>query len=307
MNAQEKFEFQKAAKEEVRAMFPDVAFPEVYLDNVFRGFTRDTATMAANRKMVVVQYTDKDGDAEYEAAVVSDEYQLVPHEVSIFHFMKAIEKTPEYGKPKFKIDLLGYGEKLIVEATFPDVQFEIPGGSRKVGDMISAKAILRNSVDTSLEHEIRFGGQVLRCTNGLVTFKSLQRSKGKHRMNLDVEMQMDSLTSGMETLSEQHGIWKQWTEMQIAHDKIQTVISELPFSAKQQEEILALPETGTGIRLADVIEDKGDVSLWQLNSVATQFISHELELTPARVKREEDFTRSMQRVMRNEDFFRRAA
>jgi hypothetical protein len=307
MNAQEKFEFQKAAKEEVRAQFPNVTFPEVYLDNVFRGFTRDTATMAANRKMVVVQYTDKDGDAEYEAAVVSDEYQLVPHEVSIFHFMKAIEKSPEYGKPKFKIDLLGFGEKLIVEATFPDVQFEIPGGTRKVGDMISAKAILQNSVDTSLEHSIRFGGEVLRCTNGLKSFKSLERHSQKHRLNLDVKVQMATLTSGMETLSEQHGIWKQWTQMQIAHDKIQTVLSELPFSGKQQEEILALPETGTGIRLQDVIEEKGDISLWQLNSVATQFITHELELTPARVKREEDFTRSMQRIMRADDFFRRAA
>ncbi|MDY6958087.1 MAG: hypothetical protein SVK08_02915 [Halobacteriota archaeon] len=304
---QEQFEFQKAVKEEIRAQFPDVVFPEVYLDNVFRGFTKETASLAANRKMVVVEYEDKDGPAEYEAAVVSDEYLLVPHEVSIYHFLKAIEKSPEYGKPNLNIRMLGYGEKMIAEATFPDVQFDIPGNERKVGDMISAKAILQNSVDTSLEHGIRFGGEVLRCTNGVKAFKALERHSQKHRLNLDVEVQMATLTSGMETLSEQHGIWKTWTQMQIAHDKVAVVLNELPFSGKQQEEILALPETGTGVRLQDVVEEKGDVSLWQLNSVATQFISHELELTPARVKREEDFTRSMQRVMKNEDFFRRAA
>lgn len=303
----EEFEAQRAIMKDVRDQFPNIVFPEVYLDNVWRGVTQDTLVQTANRRIVVVQYEDKDGPAEYEAAVVSDEYQLIPPEVSIHHFMKAVEKSPEFGKPKYNIRLLGYGEKLIVEAKFPEFNFEIPGFGKKVGDMISAKAILHHSVDTSWEHSFRFGGEVLRCTNGMRTFKNLEHHSKKHRMNLDVEDQMKALSSGMEVFSEQHEIWKMWTEKMIAYDKVETVLNELPFSGKQQEEILALPETGTGVRLKDLVEGKEDISMWQLNSLATQFITHELELTPARVKREEDFTKAMRKIDRSDDFFRRAA
>ena len=68
-----------------------------------------------------------------------------------------------------------------------------------------------------------------------------------------------------------------------------------------------MPETGTGVRLKDMVEGKEDVSMWQLNSLATQFLSHELDLTPARVKREETFTKTMHKINRSDDFFRRAA
>jgi len=273
------FEEMEDIKAEVRDMYPDIPFPNVYKDHLHRGISN--LRKVPNRYMVIME---RDGE-EMETEVVSGEYRLVPHEYAIHRFQTAVKEVEEYGVPILNIKLYSEGAKMMMVATFPDAPANLGM------DDIKPRAGIKNSYDLSMEWEHFFGGMVERCTNGLLMYKKLVGHRQKHRLNLDVEANVSAITAGMEQMSIQYDIWNKWAALNLDPKHAITLLEGLPLvSDKQQEAIRALPETGTNNTIDNFLKVEKPINGWFLNSVITQWLTHEMEDTPANLERETRIT-----------------
>ena len=263
---------------QVREKYPDIEFPNVYHDTLWRGV--GSRTKIEKRQAIVME---RDG-IETLAGICSDDYMLIPHEWAVHRFEQAINGMPQYGKALVNVGLYGDGAKLKVAATFPEVEVKIGK------DPISPRAGVKNSYDLSMEWESWFGARIHRCTNGLLMFKKLSNGGGKHRMSLDLAANISQITEGMSKLDEQYQIWGNWFQLQIDQTQTMQMLEESPLSDKQVENILALPEIGTNQTMANEFENQRKVNGWFLSSVITQYMTHEMEDTPSRLGLEERMT-----------------
>jgi len=284
----------QAVIEETRALFPEVNFPNVRLDPVYHGypFMQNGSLQGIGKldgRFAII--TERDGEQSL-AEFATQDYQLVTHEYAIARMLQAIEKMPEYGEPKLFIQFPdGIGHKMHVRARFPSVDFPIGN------DQLNPQVCMTNSYDKGWTWGYTFGAMVLRCTNGLLMFKAIAKSSQKHILGMDVESHVAQLSVGMTALSEQKGIWQNWVQLQLNSQAIEEVVNELPLSDKQKEKVLLLPETGTGVVLQNVIDQREKVSAWTFNSVLTQFATHELRESVAKVNTQEQLAEAFRRAM----------
>jgi len=270
----------------IRKKYPDVPFPNVYMDHVWRGI--DGKQHIDGKNAIVVERAGE----EYVSAICTDQYRLIEHEVAVDHFEKVVTTFKEYGKPVINVSLMSNGAKLMCEANWPEL-------STKVGkDKLAPRAGIRNSIDLGWEYESWFGAKVHRCTNGLLMFKRLINGKQKHRLNLDLNEHMENMSLGMSKMSEQYLIWEGWAKIQLEKAQAETILQALPISEKQVEKILELPETGTGKVLKESLA-KGKITGWDLNSVVSQYFTHEVGESASRVEKESAISEAMHRLMGN--------
>lgn len=258
---------------DVRQRYPHVAFPDVQMDNVFHGMQKATSNLIRGKKAIVVTQDDR----PFVSAVCSDQYMLIPHEWAVWRF-EQILSTQEAFKPLGRANIVPHllgtnGVRMHLRADFPDSNISIGK------DQVNPRAGLKNSLDLSLEWEPWFGGNVKRCTNGLLMWKNLIGGGRKHRMSLDLEENIMRLVSGVEQLDEMFHIWDTWTKKRIAASMAKEMLDASPLSDKQVEKIMELPEIGTN----RVLKDQKVTTAWEINSVVTQYIEHEMEDTPSRI------------------------
>lgn len=272
--------------ERIRKKYPDVPFPNVYMDHVWRGI--DGKQHIDGKNAIVVERAGE----EYVSAICTDQYKIVEHEIAVDHFEKVVSQFEEYGKPQIHVGLLLNGSRLTCEANFPEC-------TTKVGkDKLSPRAGIRNSVDLGWEYESWFGAKIYRCTNGLLMFKRLINGKQKHRLNLDLNEHMENMTLGMSKMSDQYLIWNGWAQIQLNKAQADTILEALPISEKQTEKILELPETGTGKTLKDTLSKGHSITGWDLNSVVTQYFTHEVDESVGRLNQEGAISEAMHRLMK---------
>jgi len=266
--------------EDVRLRYPDTAFPDVHMDNVFHGMQKARSNIIKGRKAIVVTLDDR----PYVSGVCSDQYMLIPHEWAVWRFEKILAETDAFtpmGRANIRPNLLGNnGVKMRLEATFPDANVTIGD------DQVNPRAGIKTSYDLSMEWEPYFGGRVERCVNGLLMYANLIEGGRKHKMSLDIEDNILRLVAGVEKMDEMFGIWDSWAKKKISQSQAYEMLEGSPLSDKQVEKIKELPEIGTNRTL----ETQETMTPWLLNSVVTQYIEHELENTPARIQTEEKVT-----------------
>ena len=268
----------------IREKYPHVPFPNVYLDPVWRGI--DGKQQVDGKSAIVVENNGE----EFVSAICTDQYKIVEHEIAVDQFEKVISSFKEYGKPEIKISMLLNGARLSCSANFPEC-------TTKVGkDKLAPRAGIKNSIDLGWEYESWFGAMVERCTNGLLMFKRLINGKQKHRLSLNLKQHMDEMSLGMSKMSEQYLIWNGWAQIQLDKAQSETILEALPISEKQTEKILELPETGSGKTLKESLA-KGKITGWDLNSVVTQYFSHEVEESASRIDKESAISEKMHRLM----------
>lgn len=269
----------------VRERYADVEFPNVYFDKLWRGI--GSRTEVEKRQAIVME---RDG-VETIANICSDDYMLIPHEWAIWRFEQVLNEMPQYGIAKINVDLYSEGAKMRLSADFPEV-------TQTVGnDKLNPRAGIRNSYDLSMEWEPWFGAMVLRCTNGLLMFKKLTNGSGKHRLSLDLKGSITQMQSGMEKLDSQYKIWDKWLKIQLDKTETMEMLETSPLSEKQVENVLALPELGTHDSISQYFEKDKKISGWFLNSIATQYMEHEMENTPSRLNLEERWTNHLHRKL----------
>lgn len=270
----------------IRAKYPDTPFPNVYTDHIWRGI--DGKQHIDGKSAIVVEHKGE----ECVSAICSDQYKLVEHEIAVDHFEKVVNTFEEFGKPVINISLLLDGSRLMCEANFPEC-------TTKVGkDKLAPRAGIKNSLDLGWEYESWFGAMVERCTNGLLMFKKLIKGKQKHRLNLDLNEHMENMSLGMSKMSDQYLIWNEWAKIQFNKAQADTILEALPISEKQVEKILELPEMGTGKVLKETLSKGSAVTGWDLNSVVTQYFSHEVDESVGRLNQESAISEAMHRLMK---------
>lgn len=272
-------------KAEVRDRYPNIPFPNVYHDALWRGIG---AREKVEGKQCIVMERDS---IQIVAGICSDDYMLIPHEWAVHRFEEALKGMPQFGEPKINIGLYADGAKLRVKADFPEVKVKIGH------DPINPRAGIKNSYDLSMEWESWFGAMVLRCTNGLLMFKKLSNGGGKHRMSLDLQGNINQMLTGMEKLDQQYGIWNKWFEIQMDETQAMEMLETSPLSDKQVENVLALPELGTHDSIKQWFEKGKKISGWFLNSIVTQYMEHEMDDTPHRMGLEERWTNHLHRKL----------
>ena len=281
-------EVERDIVDDVRGRYPDTKFPNVYFSPMWYG--RQQKEKVDNWRLIVADCPKYDEDGtllELEREIFkpcTDQYKLVRHEMAIHLFEQALadERMDPYGKPEIKVALHNHGRRCYVEALFPECKYEI-----RPGDKLEPKAGLKNSNDLSLEFCKWFGARQLVCGNGLIAFKINQISNKKHRLNLEVTSEMLGIPEAMEEFADQIGIWSDWAKRQIKKEEAEVIMEALPFGTRHQEMILALPQAGTGETLQDWLKG-ASVNAFDMYSIYTQFLTHEIESEMVRVSKGED-------------------
>ena len=249
---------------EVRDQFPNITWPEPVLEPVF--FGRFDKTIVDRRKLIL----DANTGAQFD--IVSDQYELIPHEIATRNLLKSIPE--EFGTPKLQFKMWASGARFRLEASFPEVgNFEV-----KPGDPVEPRVTQMNSLDRSTFYGLEFGATELVCTNGLVAYNQKAKTQRRHVFGAeDIDGLSDTMKAEMENFSEQLGIWQQWNNLQIGSIEIlQQELSTLPFSEKEVEKLMVLPLINHDNETLVSLAKSNKATVWALNSAATQFAAHEV-------------------------------
>src|SRR5512137_3054858 len=234
----------------IREEFPTVEFPNVYSEPVWYGRTADGISKVDGRMAVIGEFK---GD-RYVYAIPSEQYKILPHEEVIHNLKTRLATLQEYGEPAIKVSLLNNGAYMRVNVQFPMVNMEV-----KPGDKMRPAVDVYNSYDLSRELELTWGAYQLICSNGAVAFRVQERISGKHRLNLNLGHNLDRITEGLESYSEQIGIWRAWATKQLEGPEWTKLWDALPFGGDHRKKLLELKQAGTNHTLQEYI-DKGSVN-----------------------------------------------
>ncbi len=253
-----------AIRAEVQEMFPDVNFPDPSLQPVFWG-RKEPRELIDDKRAIV------DRNSDHVFAVCSDQYRLVYHEEVVKLALDATEGLPEYGQPQLKVRTPYEGAKLVVEVNFPELSIEV-----KKDDPVCARFVMRSSYDLGWKLSGAVSALQKVCANGAVGYVQQLGWRKRHLLSTnpaDLRLQM---TKGLESYSEQVGIWQKWAEKQIDQATYESIWVALPFSEKEKETIEELPQEGTQLLLPEALR-RNELSLWDFHSVITQFTTHNIE------------------------------
>ena len=160
-------------------------------------------------------------------------------------------------------------------------------------DSIFPKVDIFTSYDLSTKLKGQFGAFQLKCTNGMGVWKTFKQFAKRHLQNLFLNELGTNISEGLLIFGDQVNTWKSWAEKQISKDFYETIWEELPFSAAERVKIEALPEIGTGLLLSHAVK-ANDLNLWSLNSILTQFATHEVKSELRRIDLEPAIARAME-------------
>jgi len=263
---------------DVRSRYPKVSFPDVYRSPLWYG---------RSGKIPIEDYHaiigSIDGEEHVYANSVSKEYKIVTHEESLHLLENSLASIDNFGKPVIKSVLMHQnGAKMCARVEFPDCQLEIKDGKK-----VSPRVDNWNSYDLSKMYGLSWGAVEQVCTNGMVAYRVKSTISAKHRQNLDIGAEIHALTEGIAEFGGQIDEWQRWSKINLAPPKVDTIMEILPFGTRHTEKILALPQIGTGLTIEKWLTG-GKVNLWDMNSIITQFLTHEIESELVRVKKGEE-------------------
>ncbi|KKM24411.1 hypothetical protein LCGC14_1605330 [marine sediment metagenome] len=214
-------------------------------------------------------------------AFASSQYKIAPHEEAILGLEGMLEElNGSYTDiaPIIEPAVFNQGAKMTVNVRFPSAEYPVGPNQEKVQVMVE----MRNSYDLGWEFMIRFKAWQKVCSNGMYGMKEMQRISKKHRQNLDTGTLVKEVSTYMDRFSEQVGIWDRWAQKKLTENGIGEIFEALEFSEKRIEEVKMLPMTGRSESM-DSLSKKDDLTLWDVNSAITQFITHEIESDLVRI------------------------
>lgn len=260
----ERAELVERIREDIHKKFPDFKWPTPVLEPIYYG--RFEKTLVDGRQLIM------DADTGKQWAVVSNQYEMIPHELVLHSLLNA---CPEHiGTPEVKLRMWKDGAVFRADATFPNSNLD---SEIRVGDMVRARISRGSSYDTSTGNIFECGGEQLVCGNGCVAFVSEKKERWKHIGTLSEEFEgvmRSYVETFIESWTEQTDTWKRWAEQKLKAEEVVELIETLPFTENEQKKILQLPLMNHD---GDWLKNMGDnVSLWDINSAATQMAKHEI-------------------------------
>ena len=272
---------------EVRDRYPKVYFPQPVLEPVW--FGKREKTRIPDTKAIFDQASPSASlGMPAVFGICSDQYKVVHYEDIVHMVENSIGKLTEYGTIQICPHTYLEGARMRIGIKFPDMKSEI----KKV-DSIFPKVDIFTSYDLSTKLKGQFGAFQLKCTNGMGVWKTFKQFAKRHLQNLFLNELGTNISEGLLIFGDQVNTWKSWAEKQISKDFYETIWEELPFSAAERVKIEALPEIGTGLLLSHAVK-ANDLNLWSLNSILTQFATHEVKSELRRIDLEPAIARAME-------------
>lgn len=263
MTLQEKIEQLQAIRAEVHEKFPNVDFPEPSLQPLFFG-RRDKRQYGGKSAIVDIK-------TDIPFSIVSDQYQLIYYEETVKMLEDiADELMEDFGPHETTIHLPYDKGRMRVELVFPEMEYEI-----KKGDHINPKMDVFRSYDLRWQYGGRFGAYRIICANGLTVGEVFASFKKRHIWALNPADLRDAIGEGISHYVEQTDIWKRWANRVLEPAEYEELWTVLPFSENEKETMEALPEAGSQIVLPEAL-NRNELSLWDMHSVVTQFLTHEV-------------------------------
>jgi len=249
-------------RQEIRDRYPQVSFPDPVIEPIWWG--RRHQNLVSGMKAIVDQKTGRVFN------VCSEQYKIVHYEDVIYMAEEVVATLHGYGQIVLHPYLYADGGKMKLTLKFPEAQHLINR------DAIVPKMDIFTSLDLSYKLLGKFGAFVLRCTNGMGVWKHFRQFARKHLLNLNLSDLKQTITEGLSIFGFQVDVWKKWTEQVIDLKEYNEIWQFLPFSGSEKERIEFLPEISTGRTISESLKGK-DLTLWSLNSILTQFVTHEVK------------------------------
>jgi len=284
VNLQEMRELNPAERAEIRNRYQDCYFPHPVLEPVFWG------------KREKIRIPDKKAIVDYNATefntfgICSDDYKIIPYEDIIGLVEQTVSGIKNFGKIEVKPSSYLDGARLRVNLSFPEKKISIVKG-----DNILPKIEIFSSHDLSTKLKGRFGAFQLKCSNGMGVWKTFKSFAKRHLQNLYLADLSASITEGLEVFELQTNLWKEWSELKIPQKIYEELWADLPFSTAEKARIEVLPEIGTKLLLPEAVKSD-DLNLWSLNSVLTQFATHEVKSELRKIDLEPMIAHSMENI-----------
>ncbi len=247
----------------IHKQFPDVEWPEPVMEPAYYGRLK--------KKRMPERYAVIDINNGHFFDVVSDRYHLVTHEEVVHDLLSAI--PTEFGKAEVDVMIYCDGARVRANVGFPDLPASI--GEIKEGDIVKPRISAYSSYNRSTYHGIITGGEQLVCANGLVAFVADGSNKRKHIIGSTVTQEelTSEIASFLENFSKNTDLWRTWANKQLASTEFAEVMEALPFSESEREKVMELPLMNNDGKFLKQLEK---VTLWDVNSAATQYAKHEV-------------------------------
>lgn len=284
------YELSDLERRDVRERYPKVYFPEPVLEPLY--FGRRDKTRIDGKKVIVDQAFIGNGAMTY--GICSDAYKVIRYEDIIHMIENSVGQLTDYGQIQVCPHTYLDGARLKIGIKFPDMASAI-----KAVDSIIPKVDVFSSLDLSTKLKGMFGAWQLKCTNGMGIWKSMVQFSKRHLQNLFLNNLGETISGGLAIFGTQVDSWKNWASLKIEKDVYDEIWEELPFSAAEKTRIEALPEIGTQMLLSHAVETSS-LDLWSLNSVLTQFATHEVKSELRRIDLEPVIARVMEKVYTNQ-------
>lgn len=265
--------------QEVHERFPDTPWPEITAERIIlSGMDYAVDNYKANCIWT------KDSETPIVAAIVSENYKLIPYEVATKKFLDYLSKFGGLGTPTIGINIINEGRKIQVKADFIEHTHKIKKAA-KVGDTVSMAAGFRHSIDTQWPYIVEAYAKQLVCSNGMIATKLNKTAAVKHKHSLNIDIQNATLQETIAQFPEQVKTWNHWAEININKNEAEMLIDD-SFGKRHKDAILALPEVQSQETVAQWMKaDK--VNVFDLYSVMTQFMTHEIDSEMVRVQKAE--------------------
>lgn len=274
------FEQSKEKREEVRVMYPDVYFPNPILQPLWFG-RRPTNKIPS-------QFAVVDQNSNSVLSIVSDQYKIVRYEDILILVNEITSAIDGYGKIQIVPRSLVGGGRFQIQLKFPEMQKSI-----KVVDNIIPKLDVFTSLDLSFKLTGRFGAFRLLCTNGMGVWERFRSFAKRHLQTLILDDLHKTIEEGLGGFKEQVIEWKKWSEMRVPLAVYDDTWKRLPFSTHEREKIEVLPELSTKLTLKSALEKKS-LTVWDMNSVLTQFATHDVRSEIRKIDLESDIAKAME-------------
>ncbi len=275
---------------DVRNRYSNIKFPNVYTRPV--SFKDGGKTIDIDGRVAIVGDTvepqmNKETQVMEDVPITpfygfaSDQYKIAPHEEAILaleEMLKELDGSYTDEAPIIEPAVFNQGAKMTVNVRFPGAEYPVGPNQEKVQVMVE----MRNSYDLGWEFMIRFKAHQKICSNGMYGMKEMQRISKKHRLNLNPGKLVKEVSTYMDRFSEQIGMWDKWAQKKLTENGIGEIFEALEFSEKRIEEVKLLPMTGRNESM-DSLFKKDDLTLWDVNSAITQFVTHEIESDMVRI------------------------
>lgn len=246
----------------IQKQFADVKWPEPVMEPVFYGRLK--------KKPVLERFAMVDINTGHVFDIVSGAYNLVTHEEVVNDLISSI--PTEFGNPETSIRLYDRGARVRIDVLFPDLPEHV--GEIKPGDKVKPRISAYSSYNRSTFHGVITGAEQIVCTNGLVAFRG-EANKRKHILGASVtkEQLTEQIAGFLTDFSTTTDLWRSWANRQLEKTEFAEVMEALPFSEPERDKIMELPLMNSEGKFLRQMEK---VTLWDVNSAATQFAKHEV-------------------------------